>query len=232
MKKKASPAPPSSTPFVSDASLLPGDDPASGLLKYTSLTAFFHDQLGQVRQNQRFEATEQSEHYVVSLLEVMADADRLYQIDKSGRRLDKALALRLNDAVHGPPGRRIDQYRRLGDIALFIAGMFADSLARSAVGVGYYIDMGKGAYGSLADHMRGQRGRGLRELFEELADTFAGWVEVLREVSESVGLSRPPTEADAGELYERWSRLKGHQAERLGHAMIVRGMLPAWGIKA
>ncbi len=221
MKKK-----PTNAAIVSEPSSHDKKPPVS-ILEYTSLGTYFHEKLSEVRHNQSFQATEFTEVYVLGVLDTFADAERFYRVStQDGRRHDEALAMILQRAVSQSGSSSIRHYRRLGDLALFIAGIFADSLARSAVGVGYYIDMGRGAYQTLASVIRGQGGEVFRDLYGELADSFAGWVEVLRELSENIGLSRPLSTIDAGELYERWARLSGRQAQRMSDAMVKRGMLP------
>lgn len=199
----------------------------SEVLMASSMAAFFHDTLGKVRQSQNFEATEVSEFYVVNLLETFTDADLLFPTGDDGRRSDEALAMILHRAVFSGAHEQIAHYRRLGDLALYIAGMFAERLChRRSVGLAYYIDMGQSAYGTLADNMRGMSAQVFRDLYRELADTFANWVEVLREVSETLGLTRPLSEMDTAEVYERWERLDGPQSKRLAGVLLGRGLMP------
>jgi hypothetical protein len=179
-----------------------------------------------VRQSQNFDTTQTSEFYVVNMLDSYSNTDQLYPSDKNGNRHSEALAMILHKAVFGSPTEQVNHYRRLGDMALFMAGFFAESLKRGAVGLAYYIDMGQGAYSSLASVVRGRDGKVFRELFEELADTFAGWVEVLRELSIELGLTQPLGAMPDLELFERWSRLQGSQAQALASTLISRGMMP------
>ena len=202
------------------------DGPSRSLVQYTSLTAYFHERLGEVRQNQNFDSTETSEFYVVNMLETFSNTEKLYPVDSEGKRQQEALATILHRAVLGSPNEQVSNYRRLGDMALFVAGFFAESLRRGAVGLGYYIDMGQGAYSALAGSGRGRDGKVFRELFEELADTFANWVEVLRELSLEIGLTQPMAAMPDSELFERWTRLQGPQAEALADSLIARGMMP------
>ncbi len=205
---------------------LPDDDPSRSLLQYTSLTAYFHEQLGQVRQSQNFDATEVSEIYVLNLLETFAQPDQLFIVDESGRRQSEALAMILHGAVFGNPADQVHHYKRLGDLALFISGFFSDSLKRRSVGVSYYIDMGQAAYATLAGLIRGSASGVFRDLYQELAESFSGWVEVLCQLSEQLGLTRRLHELADIELFERWGRLDGPQRRRLADTMLARGMMP------
>jgi hypothetical protein len=79
--------------------------------------------------------------------------------------------------------------RRLGDIALFIAGMFSPSLKRKVVGVDYYINMGGGAYDWLSDSLASTGDRSLDwKTFRELAENFQDMVFVLDDFAGNSGM--------------------------------------------
>jgi hypothetical protein len=214
-------------PFL--ASTAQGEESDTLLIKATSLEAWFYQTLKSTRQEHDLEATEASEHYIVTLLDAFSSADQLFGVDGEGRRQDQALAMILYEAVFDAPRHSSEHYRRLGDVALYIAGVFADSLRHRSVDVTYYINMGQGAYGALADRMR--HNRSLREVFVELADTFAGWVEVLRDVSERLGLSTGLKQQETSELYARIPAASGRRGELIYGELARRGAMPGrgWG---
>ena len=79
--------------------------------------------------------------------------------------------------------------RRLGDIALFIAGLFGPSLERKTVGVDYYINMGGGAYDWLSDSLAATGDRSLSwRTFRELAENFEAMVATLDDFADSSGM--------------------------------------------
>lgn len=205
---------------------------SSPVVTYESLASYFYEKVGDAKQNQGLEATDETSYYVINLLESFAQADMLYGVDAEGNRRDEALAMILAKAVSSHPGETIGHYRRLGDMSLFISGFFADSLRGRSVGVAYYVDMGQGAYASLSSMMRSRRSSGAevyRKLYGELSESFADWVEVLREVSESSQLSTPPEEEETDALFERWQRARGRRASQLASAMMRRGFFPSRG---
>lgn len=215
------------TPFLAATDREPASDTL--LIKATSLEAWFYQTLKSTRQEHDLEATEASEHYIVTLLDAFSSADQLFGVDGEGRRQDQALAMILYEAVFDAPRNSSEHYRRLGDVALYIAGVFADSLRHRAVDVTYYINMGQGAYGALAQRLR--HNRSLREVFAELADTFAGWVEVLRDVSEQMGLSSGLRHQDTAELYVRAPVASGRRGQQIYGELARRGAMPGrgWG---
>lgn len=112
---------------------------------------------------------------------------------------------------------RAARLRSLGDRALFRAGFFVDSLAPRTADAAWVSDAGRMAYAELACLLvrrpaQWQRSR----LFEELADCFSEFAEVLTEVGDG---TRPLVRAP---LCERYLRL-GRDAERC--RLLRRGLV-------
>jgi hypothetical protein len=126
----------------------------------------------------------------------------------------RPLALMLAEAANA---ERCDQrnylLQRIGDIALFIAGFFADGLAGKAVDVDYYVYMGGSAYGSLSEEIRGTfRGRAFAPVYRELAAKFQALVDVLNEVADG---ARENSDVDLLRAYEVWLKTGSRRAEAL-----------------
>jgi hypothetical protein len=103
--------------------------------------------------------------------------------------------------------------QRIGDVALFVAGFFADSLARRAVDIDYYINMGGNAYGSLSEEVRGTfRGNAIAHVYHELAIKFQSLVDVLNEVADGPDGGAG---SDLIRTFEVWRRTGSRRAERL-----------------
>jgi hypothetical protein len=103
--------------------------------------------------------------------------------------------------------------QRIGDVALFTAGFFADSLAGKPVDIDYYINMGGTAYGSLSDVIRGTtRGQALVNVYCELAGKFQKLVDVLHEVRDGAGQS---SDVDVLRTYEIWRKTGSKRAAAL-----------------
>ncbi len=197
----------------------------SMVVAYPSLGAYFHEAVDVACSRQGLEATPSSSYYVVSVLESFADAEELYPLGDDGRRREEALAQLLQAALEESSAGRVQHYRRLGDLALFVSGFFADSLRRRPVGVPYYIAMGQAAYGTLSGLFRERRREGgFDEIFEELADTFPAWVEVLHEVAERWSLMSPLEDQETVALLERLRRARGRRVSDLRLALLRRGL--------
>ncbi len=113
---------------------------------------------------------------------------------------------------------RAMQLRALGDRALFRAGFFADSLEGRCNGSRWVREAGRMAYGDLACLLARPEWRRAR-LFEELADGFGDFAEVLTEVADG---TRAAASAGLASLSDRYLRL-GRDADR--RRLLRRGLV-------
>jgi hypothetical protein len=180
------------------------------MLAKENLTALFHDLVRAAMETQRVDASETSEFYLVQLLEAFARPAR-------GDLLDPPLALDYLEACNLPGHARYEKLKRVADTALFITGMFMDSLERSLVGPEYYASLGRNAYAHLSSHTSRSV---LAELFGELAGRFPEFVRVLTEIS-AQELFR--SEQDTLRLYRRWLHTRG---QREADLLVRRGVIP------
>ncbi len=112
---------------------------------------------------------------------------------------------------------KLEKLKRLGDVSLYTAGFFSESLSRKIVDVDYYIEMGKTAYGNL-----------LGKPFNELTRHFNRFVDVLAEISEETGTAN---KANILRLYEIWLKTRSEKAEKgLKEAGVIPNFLlkPDW----
>lgn len=174
---------------------------------------FFRDSVGEALSKQSIQAEDHTVHYVVELLTLFTRAEAFLDAGQRGARTLRPLALMLNDAVDAPTEPDRDRaMRRLGDVALFIAGFFPDTFARRSVDVDYCIRMGGGAYSWLAERARySAQVRAFGGIFAELAEKFPAFVEALGEISD---LGRRYTPEDVLRLYELWIRTGSARADR------------------
>jgi len=163
---------------------------------------FFQDSVQSALSNQHVSVCDETVIYVVNLLTVFVRTERLYESTSDGIMI-KPLALIYGEALEAQStSDRDNALKKLGDIALFISGLFANSLSRSAVDVDYYIALGGNAYGHLAGSSRVSRnGHVLKDVYVELAERFAEFVDVLTEVGEQSNLN---SSSDIVRLYEIW----------------------------
>lgn len=169
---------------------------------------YFQQSVNDAIANQQVSAAPRTTDYVVELLVSYTRSERLFEMTPEGKRLTP-LAMLYFEALHAESqSARNRSLQRLGDVALFITGLFADSLHRKLVDVDYYIAMGGNAYAYLADNLRSSE-TVTRDVFEELADKFVNFVDVLMEVAEQ---ARPACQSDVLKLYELWVKTGSQRA--------------------
>ncbi|MDP2325730.1 MAG: hypothetical protein Q8N51_17120 [Gammaproteobacteria bacterium] len=185
----------------------------SGVIPVPSLKEFFRDSVDAAMASNKVAVEDHTAHYVVSLLTLFARSEALHEAPDGGPGL-KPLALMLADAADaGNSDSRNAALQRLGDVALFVAGFMAEGLDRKAVGVGYYVKMGAGAYRTLATALPANpRGRAFAPVFAELGSRFADVVDVLNEVRHAGGSA---CDRDILRLYESWLTTGSRRAERI-----------------
>lgn len=177
------------------------------------LRDYFRESIDAVIDNQGVDVDPHAAHYVVNLLTLFARSEDLYEDHGEAYGL-KPLALMMADAAAASSAvERTFSLQRIGDVALFVAGFFADGLALKLVDLDYYINMGGTAYGSLSDEIRGTaRGRALAHVYRELARKFQIVVDVLNEVRD---IARCSSDIDLLRTYEVWLRTGSKRAARL-----------------
>lgn len=180
-------------------------------MRVRNLQDYFRTSIDDVVAKQNVDIDPHAAHYVVNMLTLFSRSDELYEDDGEIYGL-RPLALMLADAASAECAeRRNHLLQRIGDVALFVAGMFSDGLAAKAVDVDYYVHMGGNAYGSLSEEVRGTfRGNAVAHVYRELAEKFQLLVDVLNEISES-----PAGDRDLLRIYEVWRRTGSRRAEQL-----------------
>jgi hypothetical protein len=163
----------------------------------TSVDEFFHEAVAEALELVDVDASEPASWYLVGLLGDMSRA----------RLPDEPLGPKLAQPP-ADPGERLRSLKQVGDTSLYVAGFFAESLSRSLVDVDYYVGLGQSAYGQLARTLSSQKS--LTEVYEELADNFPKFVDVLAEVRKKTDFATP----DVGKLYEMWLRTRDEWLEK------------------
>jgi len=183
------------------------------VMRVRNLTDYFRTSIEDIVARQRVDIDPHAAHYVVNMLTLFSRSDELFDDDGEHYGL-RPLALMLADAADArSPEHRNHLLQRIGDVALFVAGFFADGLKSSAVDVDYYIHMGGNAYGSLSEEVRGTfRGNAVAGIYRELAAKFQVLVDVLNEISEG---PRDGSGADLLRTFEVWRKTGSRRAEAI-----------------
>jgi hypothetical protein len=204
-------------------------DAETGVIPVPSLQEFFRNSVDAAMASNKVAVEDHTAHYVVNLLTLFARSEALHDQADRGPGI-RPLALMLADAAEASPGdSRNSALRRLGDVALFVAGFMAEGLDRKAVGIGYYVRMGGGAYGTLSTALPASpRGRAFAPVFAELSAKFADVVDVLNEVR-NAGISA--RDQDVLRLYEAWLTTGSRRAARLLHQFGIQPLRQSGSVR-
>jgi hypothetical protein len=183
---------------------------AEPLVRNETPAAYFKELVDAALQRQRLHASELTSFYVVNLLTTFVHSDNGLSVDGEPLALQLARAMETGGAVQR------EALRSVGDVSLFVAGFFSDSLNRKLVDVDYYVKLGGRAYESLSRFER----ETFAPAFAELAGSFVGFVDVLNDVSERCTVT---TNANVLRLYEKWLRTG---SRRDGQRLVERGIVP------
>jgi len=155
--------------------------PDKPLIASASPRAIFADLLGGALTEVGLRPSPMATAYLVELLDEQMRSPGPGECGEPEATLTEALfAARVAEGAE-----RIARLRRLGDRTLFTAGFFADSLRRGVMSQGYYREVGRIAYASLADSLAaGLAERTWPQLFEELAERFREFADVLAAVGD------------------------------------------------
>lgn len=184
---------------------------AESLVRNETPEAYFKELVDAALQRQRLQASELTSFYVVNLLTTFVHSD-----NGLSSRDEEPLAFRLARAMETAGAMQREALRSVGDVSLFVAGFFSDSLNRKLVDVDYYVKLGGRAYQSLS-HIERET---LAPVFAELAGSFLSFVDVLNDVSESCTVT---SNANVLRLYEKWLRTG---SRRDGQRLVERGIVP------
>ena len=177
-----------------------------------SVDEFFHEVVTDALAVVEVEASEPASWYLVGLLGEMT------RVRLSDEPLGPKLAQPGADA-----GERVKTLKQVGDQSLYVAGFFAESLTRSLVDVDYYVGIGQNAYAQLArafgtkPRSPGGAQKTITDVYEELAEKFPRFVDVLAEVRKRTDFATP----DIGRLYEIWLKTRDEWIEKKLRALGV-----------
>ncbi len=181
-----------------------------------NLQQFFYELVQNAVAEHKAAVSKEVEYYLVQLL------SRFSKIENNAAQPhDEALCSLLHRALEADRATQISLLRDLGDVALYIAGYFPESLSRKLIDIDYYIRMGGSAYGSVSSLTQIPS---IQSLYQELAEKFTAWTDLLTTVSSQA--QAPHSEQDLLRLYDMWQRTGSLRALNL---LQKEGILPHSG---
>ena len=189
-----------------------GNECPGRVVEHASLEEYFQGAVNVALEELKVEARQGTVHYLVNLMTGFTRSEQLYERDDDGVFI-RPLALLYAEALEHPSREaRQCALRRLGDVALFISGVFSRSLTRKPVDVNYYMSMGGSAYGCLSSSVAATPGGADHsKVFDELATKFVEFADVLGEVGDRTS---PDDAREVLRLYEQWVRTGSARAAK------------------
>lgn len=172
------------------------------LITSSNLTEFFKDSVEDAANNQHLDAKPETVYYVVTVLTSYTHSNQLFTASDAGPQINSLAEFYFRAQADESTKRRNQALRELGDLALFLSGVFSDYLNQRGINIDYCCNMGGGAYAHLANSSNhDQDTANLRHIFEELAEKFDRVVDVVAEASSQTQGNNDQTLL---KLYERW----------------------------
>ena len=157
--------------------------PLHGIVRSATLIDYFHHALHHAARQRSIKADDATLHYLTLLLGSYARSDRVFDFADHHLRIPP-LTLLYAEALHaGSERERRLWLQRLGDISLFVGGLFSGQLGRRFRSRQYCIDMGTTAYGYLYETTDIGSSSGTTDVFGELAEGFERFVDIVAAVA-------------------------------------------------
>jgi hypothetical protein len=149
--------------------------------------------------------------YAADLCSRFARSEQAFGVLEGKQHLEP-LALMLRRALDcDDDAERIRILRRMGDVALFTSGFFADRVEHKGLDIDYFVGMGGMAYSNVSS-LAGRGRSAWRELYERLARNFQQAVHLLWDFVNSTGQQR---NSDLLAQYREWERTGSVRLQRL-----------------
>ena len=139
-----------------------------------SAIRLFHSLLNEGLQRLCLNISLPSRAYISDLLADFVPSDRLFaKNDLSGQRQLQPLAELYFKAQEASFQEKLEIFKQIGDKSLYLGGFFREFLNRKLETADYYMNMGRQAYGHLANHHPQE------EIFREISYCFSDLADVL-----------------------------------------------------
>jgi len=162
------------------------------VIRAAQLGDYFHHAVHHAASQRHIRADQATLHYLSLLLCQYARSEQVFDYDDQRLQL-RPLSLLYGEALQARSQRERRLWlQRLGDLALFVGGLFAGRLSRRFQDLDYCVAMGGNAYGYLQQTAVQPRDQAQAAVFGELADHFDHFVDLVAVVT-----GRPGTRLDA-----------------------------------
>lgn len=156
-----------------------------------TITAQWHELVQDAQRSYGYFVGVDLEHYLIVLLQRYVDKPEL---------MCGVLALDYLDAAQMTGSIRKHTMRDIGDKCLLFSGLFPEHADKRHVSINYFVDMGRSAYGNVADHQLVEDQ--MAKLFDDLEKQFVGLMDILHTIREMGGEERQLSLLHAFDLWQ------------------------------
>lgn len=198
-----------------------------------SVSGFFQEVVEDAMKARQVEATDGTTNYLVAMLSDYARPTPEALAPFRSEETPRPLAFLLDEALHAPDAaERFERLRALGDGVLYSCGFFLDHFEARGLDHRYLYGIGTRAYGSASTMLIVPAGDTPDpppvDIFGELAQRFAVFVDVLNDVADSTIAMGGHNPKALLKVYERWLKTG---SDRLAQALTSHGLVPTRGVK-
>ena len=153
----------------------------------SSLKEYFHHALSRQSELHRLDIADHTLWYLTNLLHNYSRSEQFFDYHHEPAHARGTLTPLADYYQRAAEAESTHERRlhlqRLGDVAMFISGMFSQALNKRVVGVSYYVSMGETAYATLAETAGAtNREQSQAAIFSDLSERFASFVDILKAV--------------------------------------------------
>lgn len=165
----------------------------------SNLLEFFKDLVTRALRNQKVDADEMVEFYLVQLLARFHEKATLTTVNPQTGS-EEPYAITYLRGLNSNKREGFDVLKNLGDRSLYLSGFFSEHFQSSSVGLDYYISLGGHAYQRVSE-MVGHLNPQVKEMFLELGKNFPRFVDILSEISADTAGKK---DSNLLRMYEKW----------------------------
>lgn len=174
---------------------------------YSQPTDYFQELIIQATQDTQKSSRKESVQYLASLLNDFLKArTEALNLLVFGHLTPTLALMKIGDMA---ADSQLRLYKKIGDVSLFVSGLFLNALARSVLDLDYYKKIGEKGY-HMAHTVSAEQA--LKDTFLDLSLNFLSYIEILHHVSVTVGLS---DNKNLLYIYDQWLKTQSELFERI-----------------
>lgn len=184
------------------------------------LQEYFRDKIKEKSKKLGINLDTSIEFYLVTLLDSFLKPKNFNYLSST------PLVFQLKSAIDNPTNQSIHTLKSLGDISLYISGIFPEYFDNKIYSINYYIQMGKNAYLHIAESIsRIYQEEHFKGLYTNLAKNFKHLVELLNEIMDKNEFNFSDIKGNYEEILKKYSRWADIGSPSIERSLIKSGLI-------